>query len=140
MVYNAAFFRAHEAYFLEVKKRFGEDVSLDVMRTVMENTLRKAYMEMGFKFGKPKEFARIVGRRDSAIGLDIAFTDVSDSHIIYEFHTDPFPGLKGHVAPEKLDATYMNFKVNFILGDNWRYNTIYHIWKDKLTRHIIEKK
>ena len=42
---------------------------------------------------------------------------LSSDRIVYQFYTDPFLGLRGHVAPEKLDAAYMKFKVDFLLGN-----------------------
>jgi hypothetical protein len=141
MAYNAAFFETHEAYFLELKERDGEKSALDAMTRVMKRNLGKAYIDMGFKKGDPKEFARVVGERDASVGLDVRFPVVTENKIVYQFHTDPFPGLRGHVEPEKLDATYMQFKVDFLLGEGWSYRTTKHLWKDHdYTEHIIEKK
>jgi hypothetical protein len=140
MEYNAAFFGAHEAYFLILKEMEGEEFALEAITKVMRHNLGKAYSSMGFRKGDPHEFARIVGERDKSVGLHVEFI-ISENKIIYQFHTDPFPGLKGHVSPEKLDATYMKFKISFLLGSGWHYRTTKHIWKgDSFTEHIIEKK
>jgi hypothetical protein len=109
MTYNAAFFGTHEAYLLVLKELQGEEFALDVIRRVMERNLGAAYNKMGFTKGKPQDFARVVGERDGSVGLQVEFPILSDNKIVYRFHTDPFPGLKGHVDPEKLDATYMDF-------------------------------
>ena len=140
MKYNASFFGCHEAYFLILKELKGERFALDAIRRVMKRNLSKAYTSSGFIKGDPKSFAKVVGKRDASVGLVVKFPVVSESKIVYQFHTDPFPGLKGHVAAEKLDAIYMKFKVAFLLGD-WTYRTTKHLWKgDKYTEHIIEKK
>ncbi len=140
MTYNAAFFGAHERYFLVLKEVFGEQKALEIVTKVMEANLGKSYSSMGFEKCNPRDFARVVGERDKSVGLDVRFPVVSDSKIIYQFHTDPFPGLKGHVEPEKLDATYMRFKVEFLLGQGWTYRTTKHLWKGyAFTEHVIEK-
>ena len=140
MKYNAAFFGTHEAYFLILKEQEGEEFALDAIRRVMERNLGKSYKAVGFAKGNPKDFAKVVGKRDASVGLIVKFPVVSENKIVYQFHIDPFPGLKGHVAAEKLDATYMKFKVAFLLG-KWTYRTTKHLWKgDKYTEHVIEKK
>jgi len=140
MRYNAAFFGAHETYFLILKGLKGEEFALDAIRRVMERNLGSAYNSLGFTKGVPEDFARVVGERDASVGLIVKFPVVSENKIVYQFHIDPFPGLKGHVAAEKLDATYMKFKVAFLLG-KWTYRTTKHLWKgDKYTEHVIEKK
>jgi hypothetical protein len=141
MEYNAAFFGTHEAYFLMLKEKFGEEKALEILRLVMERNLGKAYATMGFKKGDPHSFASAVGERDKSVGLRIEFPEISEGKIVYRFLTDPFPGLKGHVDPHKLDDTFMRFKVSFLLGPDWHYRTTKHIWKgDAFTEHIIEKK
>ena len=74
---------------------------------------------MGFKKGIPKEFVRVVGERDKSVGLKVKFLTVSKDKIVYQFWTDPFPGLKDRVAARLLDDTYMRFKVSYLLGDDW---------------------
>jgi len=141
MAYNAAFFGTHEAYFLVLKDLKDEEFALDAVRRVMERNLGKSYAAMGFQKGEAADFARVVGERDASVGLHVEFPVVSDGKIVYQFHTDPFPGLKGRVAPEKLDATYMKFKVDFLLGSGWTYKTTKHLWNgDPFTEHVIEKK
>ena len=140
MEYNAAFFGAHEAYFLTLKELRDEDFALDVMRRVMERSLGKAYMLMGFTKGSSQTFVKVVGKRDRSVGLKVEFPEVSDDRIVYRFHTDPFRNLKGHVDPHKLDDTYMKFKVEFLLGKDWGYRTTKHLWKgDQFTEHVIER-
>lgn len=138
--YNAAFFGTHEAYFITLKSLNGEEFALDVMRRVMERNLGKAYDSMGFAKGSTNDFSRVVGERDASVGLVVKFPEVSGSRVVYQFHTDPFPGLKGLIIPEKLDATYMNFKIRHLLGTGWNYATPKHIWKgDAYTEHVITK-
>ena len=141
MKYNAAFFGCHEAYFLILKGLKGGEFALDAIRRVMERNLGKAYTSSGFTKGDPKSFAKVVSKRDASVGLVVKFPVVSENKIVYQFHTDPFSGLKGCVAAEKLDATYMKFKVDFLLGSDWTYHTTKHLWKgDPYTEHVIEKK
>ena len=141
MEYNAAFFGLHETYFLVLKEEKGEDFALDIMRRVMERGLGKTYSFAGFKKGDPHSFARVVGQRDESVGLKVEFPEVSGERIVYRFLTDPFPSLKGQVAAEKLDATFMKFKVEFLLGKEWSYTTTKHMWNgDSFTEHVIEKR
>ncbi|MCX6815913.1 MAG: hypothetical protein NT120_03615 [Candidatus Aenigmarchaeota archaeon] len=139
---NNAFFGAHETWFLTIKEVFGEDAALKAMTTVMERNLKIAYdgMDPKPKKGDPYDFDRVVGGRDNSVGLDVKFPVISESRIVYQFWTDPFPGLKNHVPAEKLDATYMKFKVSYLLGPEWTYRTTMHIWKSAFTEHVIEKK
>ena len=55
---------------------------------------------------------------------------------------DPFPNLKGHVDPQKLDASYMNFKLKYLLGDDWEYKMTKHLWNgnDCIEHYIYKKK
>ena len=141
MDYNSAFFDLHEVYFLVLKEEKGEKFALDMMRRVMEQTLGKAYTFAGFKKGDAHSFARVVQARDEAVGLHVEFPEVTEQAIVYQFHTDPFPNLKGHVDSEKLDAAYMKFKVEFLLGKEWHYRTTKHIWKgNACTEYVIEKR
>ncbi len=127
MAYNAAFFGAHESYFLIMKERLGEEKALEILKLVMEMNFGKAYTTTGFKKGDPHSFASAVGERDRSVGLRVEFPEISERKIVYRFLTDPFPGLKGHVDPHKLDDTYMKFKVDFLLGSGWHYRTTKHI-------------
>lgn len=137
---NEAFFTTHEAYFLTLKALKGEEIALDIMKRVMRRNLDSAYSSMLFTKGNPEDFARVVSKRDKSVGLHVEFPAVTDDRIVYQFHTDPFPGLKGYIEPEKLDATYMEFKVLHLLGDDWHYTTTKHLWKgDDCTEHVIEK-
>ena len=138
--YNAAFFSTHESYFLILKKICGEKIALDIFRLVMEKNLKKAYDTMCFKRGIPKEFVRVVSERDKSVGLKVTLKIVDDG-IIYRFHTDPFPNLRGKVSAGRLDDTYMAFKVSYLLGKSWSYKTTKHLWKgDSYTEHVISKK
>ncbi|HLC77289.1 MAG TPA: hypothetical protein VJH04_03745 [archaeon] len=141
MSYNAAFFAVHEAYFLVLKEEKGEDFALDVMRRVMERSLGKAYTTIGFTKGSTNTFVKVVGKRDKSVGLRVEFPEVSEDRMVYRFHTDPFPNLRGQVDPRRLDDTYMKFKVEFLLGKEWHYRTTKHLWNgDEFTEHVIELK
>lgn len=141
MDYNKAFFGLYENWFLVLKEEIGEERAIELFTKVMVLGLKKAYDAMGFGKGVAKEFARVVGARDDSVGLRVEFPEVSENRIVYQFHTDPFPGLKGKVAPEKLDATYMRFKVDYLLGQGWSYMTTKHLWRgDSFTEHVITKK
>jgi hypothetical protein len=102
--YNAAFFSLYENWFKLLKNEFGENKALELFRKTMETGLTKAY-EDSFAKGTP-----------------------SDNKLIYQFHTDPFPNLKNEVSYEKLDDTYISFKVRHLLGDQWKYKSTKHIW------------
>lgn len=141
MQYNKAFFGLYENIFLVLKEELGEERALQLFSKVMQRGLRKAYDASGFQKGKARDFAKVVGERDASVGLKVSFPVVEENKIVYRFLTDPFPGLKQAVEPEKLDATYMGFKVNYLLGEEWGYKTGKHLWKgDEFTEHIISRK
>lgn len=138
--YNVAFFGLYENLFLVLKENFGEEKALGLFRQIMEKGLKKTYDASGFKRGNPKDFVRVVGERDRNVGLRVEFPKITDNKIVYQFHTDPFPNLKGQVERKKLDDTYMAFKVRYLLGEDWTYETIKHFWEgDKFTEHVITK-
>ncbi|MBI4176339.1 MAG: hypothetical protein HY518_03980 [Candidatus Aenigmarchaeota archaeon] len=137
---NEAFFSLYENMFFVLKEELGEDRALDLFRNIVERGLKKSYdaAEPPFTKGYPQDFARVVGERDRKLGLDVRFPLVEDRKIVYQFHSDPFPRLKMHVSPENIDATYMRFKVSYLLGDGWGYRTTRHMWKgDGYTEHVI---
>lgn len=139
--YNSAFFSVYENLYMVLKENLGEDKALELFRQIMDRGLKKAYDAAGFVKGEPQEFVRVVSARDQSVGLCVEFPEVRKDKIVYQFHIDPFPGLKGNVDPHKLDDTYMAFKIKYLLGDNWTYKTTKHIWKGELyTEHVISKK
>jgi hypothetical protein len=138
--YNKEFFDDLTERFLQHMEKDSEEAALQFFRDIMRENLSKAYDKMGFEKGNPYDFERVVGERDESVGLNVKFPTVSEKRIVYQFWTDPFPGLKGHVSAEKLDATYMDFKVSYLLGPEWSYRTTMHIWKNgAFTEHVIEK-
>lgn len=137
--YNAAFFGLYENWFKLLKKEFGEDKAIDLFRQAMETGLSKAYGDH-FNKGLTSEFARLVGERDNNVGLIVKFPEISDDKLVYQFHTDPFPNLKNEISPNKLDDTYIAFKVRYILGDEWHYKNTTHLWKgDTCTEFVVFK-
>lgn len=137
--YNAPFFGLYENWFKLLKNELGEEKALHLFRKAMQVGLSKAYGD-NFKKGLTTEFARLVGERDNNVGLLVKFPEISDHKLIYQFHTDPFPNLKDEVAPEKLDDTFIAFKVKHILGDDWHYKNTTHIWNgDSCTEFVIFK-
>jgi hypothetical protein len=137
--YNAPFFGLYENWYLILYQKFGEEKSLALFREVMEKGLKAAY-GIDFNKGEPHEFVRLVGTRDHNVGLNVKFPIISENKIIYQFHTDPFPNLKNVVSHEKLDHTFIFFKIRYLLGENWQYKNTYHFWKgDGLTEFIIWK-
>ncbi|MBI4896374.1 MAG: hypothetical protein HY832_02400 [Candidatus Aenigmarchaeota archaeon] len=139
--YNAAFFGLYENLFLVLKEHVGEEQALAFFREIMERGLKKSYDASGFTKGNPHDFARVVGERDGSVGLHVEFPEISEDRIIYQFHTDPFPNLRGHVDPKKLDDTYMAFKVRYLLGDDLTYQTTKHLWNgNSFTEHVISRK
>ena len=137
--YNSAFFGLFENLFLCLKEEYGEDFALKLFRKIMAKGLGGAYGE-SFEKGCPDEFARLVGDRDNNVGLRVSFPIIEKDKVVYQFHDDPFPGLKGKVKANELVDTYMNFKVKTILGQDWSYKITKHIWNgDECTEVIIVK-
>ena len=137
--YNAAFFGLFENVFKLLKQEYGEERALELFSELMTTGLSKSYGN-DFKKGDLAEFERMVGERDKMVGLKVEFTRNSANELIYQFHDDPFPNLKGLVDPQKLDRCYMAFKVRYILGEEWRYRTTKHLWSgDQYTEHQIYK-
>ncbi|MBA2648727.1 MAG: hypothetical protein H0U75_03850 [Legionella sp.] len=137
--YNSAFFGLFENLFRLLKFEFGEQKALNLFCKLMETGLTKSYGQ-AFEKGKLSEFERLVGERDKMVGLRVAFVKLSDTELIYQFHEDPFPNLKGFVDPHQLDHCYLAFKINYILGSEWSYRTNKHLWKgDLYTEHYIYK-
>lgn len=138
--YNAAFFGLFQNIYLVSREEFGHEKAISLFTTTMEKGLKSAYGEDFIK-GDPRSFVEAVGQRDINVGLEVKFKDVTDESLIYEFHTDPFPLLKGELPHATLDNTYMNFKVKHLLGHNWEYRTTKHLWNgDECTQHHIFKK
>jgi hypothetical protein len=138
--YNKAFFGLYENMFCVLKETFGKTSALDIMSQTFKKGLKEAYDSMHFQKGVPEDFVRVVGERDRNVGLKIKFPEVSEERIVYQFHTDPFPNLKGEVLPDELGATYLSFKVDYLLGHEWTYRTTKHLWKgDPYTEHVISK-
>ena len=139
--YNAAFFGLYENTFLTLKEERGEDEALRLLEKIISCRLKVTYDKSGFSRGSARDFARVVGERDASVGLHIEFPTVEEGLLVYQFHNDPFPNLRGHVAPEKLDKTYMKFKVGYLLGEDWGYETPKHLWRgDRFTEHVIRRK
>ena len=65
--------------------------------------------------------------RDENVGLRVELPLVTENKIIYQFHQDPFPNLKTIINAGELDNTYIEFKINFLLGNQWSYHTTQHI-------------
>jgi hypothetical protein len=138
--YNSAFFGLYENLFIVLKNNIGEEKALELFRQIMEIGLKRAYDSMGFEKDNPHDFARVLGERDDSVGLKVDFPEITGSKIIYRFHTDPFPNLNGQVSPEKLDDTFIAFKIRYLLGDKWVYKTTKHFWKgDIFTEYVITK-
>lgn len=135
--YNKPFFSLYENVFLELKERLGQDGAIEVFKSLMKKGLSASYGD-DYQKGKTEEFARLVGERDELVGLEVKFPVVEEDKLVYQFHTDPFPGLKGKVDSKDLDETYMNFKVKYILGDDWKFKTTKHLWEGApFTEHEI---
>lgn len=138
--YNKPFFTLFENIFITLKNEFHSKKALEIFTKIMEKGLKNSYGD-DFKKGKTEEFRRLVGERDEIVGLNVSFPIVENNKIVYQFLTDPFPNLKEHISYKDLDATYLNFKVKYILGDNWDYKTTKHLWLgDKCSEHIITTK
>lgn len=137
--YNAAFFGLFENVFKLLKQEYGEERALELFSELMTMGLSKSYGN-DFKKGDLVAFERMVGERDKMVGLKVEFIRNSANELVYQFHDDPFPNLKGLVDPQKLDHCYMAFKVRYILGEGWSYKTTKHLWNgDQYTEHQIYK-
>ncbi len=137
MKYNTALFGLYQNLFLVLKKEFGERKALELFAKTMQKGLKNAYDQMKFRKGNPFDFRRVVKARDQSVGLNVSIR-ATKNRIVYRFFTDPFPLLKGKISAKKLDATYMQFKVGYLLGKNWKYKTTKHLWKgSKFTEHIL---
>ena len=135
--YNSAFFGLYEIWFKVLKSELDEEKALMLFKTVMETMLENAYGK-NFDKGQPLEFIRLVSQRDENVGVKVSFHEITDNSFIYRFHTDVFPNLKGYVNSEKLSATYIHFKVRYLLGENWTFKTLAHIWDgDEYTDFLI---
>jgi len=140
MKYNSAFFGLYQNLIWVLKKEFREKRALELFAKIMQKGLRTAYDQTKFRKGNPVDFCRIVKARDQSVGLRVS-VKATKNRIVYRFFTDPFPLLKGKISPKKLDATYMQFKVRYLLGKNWHYKTTKHLWKgNRFTEHIIERR
>ncbi len=138
--YNAAFYNGLTTVVLALKRRYGEAEAIDVMHEVFSSRLKDVYDKLGFVKGSVQDFVRVVGANDEMLGLVVEFK-IENEKIIHRFHTDPFPLLKGHVNPTKFDDSYIRFKVEYVLGQEWKYTTTKHIWRgDQFTEHVIERK
>lgn len=139
MNYNSAFFSLFENIFKLIKEEYNEERSLEIFSKLMEQGLAKSYGNNFIK-GRSSEFIRLVEERDKMVGLRVAFPVVTENEIIYQFLDDPFPNLKGCVDEGKLDACFINFKIKYILGEDWSYITTKHLWRgDNLTEYKISK-
>lgn len=137
--YNAAFFSLYENWFKLLKREFGENKAIDLFSKAMEIGLSKAYGDK-FQKGLTSEFARLVGERDNNVGLHVKFPEILENKLIYQFHTDPFPNLKNEISAQKLDDSFIAFKVRYILGNEWNYKNTAHLWNgDGYTEFVIFK-
>lgn len=139
MKYNQALFGLYQNLFLVLKKEFRERKALGLLGKILQKGLKTAYDQTKFRKGSPFDFCRVVKARDQSGGLRVSVR-ATKNRIVYRFYTDPFPLLKGKVPAKKLDATYMPFKVRYLLGKNWRYRTTKHAWNGaRFTEHVIER-
>ena len=139
MKYNSAFFILFENIFMLIKDEFNEKKSLEIFSKLMKKGLSASYGNNFIK-GQSSEFVRLVQERDNLVGLRVNFPIVTENEIIYQFIDDPFPNLKGLVNEEKLDACFIDFKIKYILGENWAYKNTKHIWReDNVTEYRIYK-
>ena len=136
---NKVFFHLYETVFILLKEEFGEEKALEMMSKLFRENLTTSYGH-DFKKGVAAEFARIAKGHDNNVGLHVEFPEVEEDRLVYHFIDDPFPGLRGLVDPYKLDASYLKFKIEYILGPEWKYKTTKHLWNgDEYTEHVIYK-
>ena len=139
--FNAPFFQLYENIFLEYSELHGTQQALRFLKWLFSRTLEKAYSSFNFTKGNINHFAKLVRERDENVGLRVELPLVTENKIIYQFHQDPFPNLKTIINAGELDNTYIEFKINFLLGNQWSYHTTQHIWDNApFTEHVITKK
>ncbi len=138
--FNTPFFNLYENLYLVIRETYNEEQALMLFKRIMEKGLKKAYDTFSFKKGDPNSFKEVIVARDNSVGLTVNFPEVSETKIVYQLCVDPFANLKGIVDHKLLDNTYINFKVEYLLGDNWFYSTTKHFWKgDNCIEFIIQK-
>lgn len=136
---NNAFFAYVENNFLVMEEKLGKEKAIEIMRMSLEKGLKKAYDSMGFSKGNPADFIRCTKARDEAVGLRVEYL-IENGVIIYTFHDDPFPNLKENLTFQEVCSTYMPFKVEYLLGKNWKYKIIKHLWQsDDCIEFAIEE-
>lgn len=136
--FNLALFSLYEHMYVTYSELHGSEYALKFMEKLFAKALGKAYLAAGFSKGNVDDFSKVVKERDEGVGLPVEFPLVTPNKIIYRFHKDPFPNLKNVVSASELDSTYMNFKVKFLLGEQWAYTTTHHIWDGHpFTEHVI---
>ena len=139
--FNTPFFNLYENLYLVLREAYNEQQALILFKRIMEKGLKKAYDVLGFKKGDPDSFREVITSRDNSVGLTVNFPEISETKIIYQLCADPFANLKGVVDHSLLDSTYINFKIEYLLGNNWFYNTTKHLWQgDHCIEFIICKK
>jgi len=138
--FNAPFFGLYENIFIEYSDLHGVNQALQFFEKLFARGLAKAYLATGFSKGNLDHFIKVVKERDESVGLPVSVQIKEQDKIIYQFHQDPFPNLKTIVKKHDLDRTYINFKIRFLLGDEWFYHTTQHIWDGApFTEHVIYK-
>ena len=140
IVFNSPFFSLFENLYLVLKETYDEQQALVLFKRIMEKGLKKAYDSLDFKKGDPYSFQKVIAARDDSVGLIVSFPEVRETKIIYQICVDPFANLKGLVDHKLLDSTYINFKIEYLLGNKWGYNTTKHFWKgDRCIEFVIQK-
>jgi len=136
---NRPFFTCLENAFIVAHERFGKERALAFMKALMERNLREAYDREGFRKGSPEDFARLMERRDRSVGLDVEL-EVGKGRIRYAFLTPLFDKWKGLLTAEEAVATFMDFKVSYLLGEEWKWRLTKHFWwGDDRIEVVIEK-
>ncbi len=140
--YNAPLFNSMENSFIILSSWYGEHRALHFLSTLMSKNLGIVYKNAGAKdLSGPEGFKKYVIGTDSSMGIKSTFSVLGPEKFSYKLYTDIFPNLKGLVDPQKLDETFVKYKVHFFFGPEWSYSATKHIWKgDECTSYIIRKK
>lgn len=128
MARDEAYFKSLESAYLEYEKAAGTPAAIEALGRTMAQHLKLAYDRVGFVKGDPQQFVRAVRLRDQAVGIEAEMVSEEGRRIIYRILEDPFSGLKGKIDREALDATYMRFSVDYLLGEGWTYRAARHMW------------
>ena len=136
---NKPLFSLYETTFLVIKTNLGYDQALELFYEIVDNSLGNALNEYIFEKGNPKDFAKIMKKRDESVGNKVTFK-VTNDKIIYRVHTNIMPNLRGHMSINDYANVLVGIKIKHLLGKGWVFKISKHLWKgDKFSEYIITR-